>query len=284
METRRKAEAAIRLEGSRRGWLGTVVAAYDRDQRHAGGLLSGGLAFRLFLWLLPFCLVLVTSLGFLADRLDRPSEQLAHDAGLSAAVAGAVESAVRGSTKGGLVLFLIGLVLLLWAARSAVRALWVIHVVAWDVEPRPLGRAVTASVAFTLVCTGLIVLHVLVRPLYAGGFLPDLFVTTGLIAADAAGAYAAFRRMPHRSSGWRIFVPGALVFGLGIECLHLVTAVYLAAKIERVDDLYGSLGLAVVILAWLYVIGRLVVASAMLNASMVGQGESNRELESGDRA
>ena len=64
------------------------------------------------------------------------------------------------------------------------------------------------------------------------------------------------------------YLPGALLFGIGIEALRLVTAVYLVGKLSRISDLYGSLGLAVVILGWLYLIGRLVVTGCMLNASL----------------
>ena len=281
VEARRHAEEVIRLEGSRRGWLGILVAAYDRDRRRAGGLLSGGLAFRLFLWLLPFTLVLVTFLGFLADWLDQTPAQLIHDTGLSSVVAGTVEEGISHSSRGGVVLFGIGLVLLLWAARSIVRALWVIHIVAWELRPRPLHQQFTASVVFTVGCIGLIALHVAASPLYAGGFVPDLFVTLGLTVAVSVCAYAAFRRLPHRSSGWRIFAPGALLFGVGLECLRLLTAVYFTGKIDRVNDLYGSLGLATVILAWLFLLGRLAVGGTMLNASMVPEN-APEDLTSSD--
>ena len=66
-EARRQAEVRIRQEGERRSWVHVLLDTYDRDRRRAGGLLSGGVAFRLFVWALPFSLVLVTSLGFLAD-------------------------------------------------------------------------------------------------------------------------------------------------------------------------------------------------------------------------
>jgi membrane protein len=267
-EARDRAERSIRSGGSRRWWLGVLVETYDRDRRRAGALLSGGLAFRFFLWLLPFALVVVSGMGFLADRLDRPIEQLAHDAGLSAAIAGTVEEGVRQSARGGVALFAIGVVLVVWAAGSIVRALGVVSTVAWELPPHAMPGRLAASLWFTVFAAALIALHVVAGPLYAGGLATDLLATLGLIAADMAFVYVIFRRLPNRVAGWRVFVPGALVFAIGLEIMRLVTAVYFAGKLGRVDDLYGSLGLATVILAWLFLIGRFTVAGLMLSASI----------------
>jgi membrane protein len=267
-EARGRAERTIRSQGTRRGWVGALVETYDRDRRRAGGLLSGGLAFRLFLWLLPFALVVVSGLGFVADRLDRPVEELAHDVGLSAAIAGTVEQGVRESARGGVGLFAIGLVLMVWAAGSIVGALRVVSSVAWELPPSALPGRLSASLWFSLFAAALIAIHVAAGALYAGGLATDLLATLSLVGADVAFVYAVFRHLPGRVTGWRVFLPGALVFALGVEVLRLVTAVYFAGKLGRVDGLYGSLGLATVILAWLYLIGRFTVAGLMLSASI----------------
>jgi hypothetical protein len=43
---------------------------------------------------------------------------------------------------------------------------------------------------------------------------------------------------------------------------------YIAAKLERASALYGGLGMAATLLFVLYVVGRLVVSSALLNAEL----------------
>jgi membrane protein len=269
VEAKRQAEVRIRREGELRGWVHVLLDTYDRDQRRAGALLSGGLAFRLFVWSLPFALVVVTSLGFLADRIDQTVESLGGDAGLSATIVGAVSQAVDASSRNRLVLLVLGLVLLFMASASGFRALNVVNLVAWDLEPRAPRRMVAGSIAFALIITALIAIHLVANPFYGGGFATDLLATIGLTAADTAVAYAALSRLPHGSAGAWAYLPGAVLFGVGIEVLRLVTAVYLVGKMSRISDLYGSLGLAVVILAWLYLIGRLVVTGCMLNAAIV---------------
>ena len=268
VEARRQAEVRIRQEGERRDWVHVLLDTYDRDQRRAGGLLSGGLAFRLFVWSLPFALVLVTSLGFLVDSIDHTVESLGQGSGLSATIVDAVSKGVEASSRNRFALLLLGLVLLFMASTSGLRALNVVSIIAWELEPRAPRRMVAGSIAFALTITGLVAIHLVANPFYGGGFGTDILATAALTAADTAVAYAALSRLPHGATGRWGLLPGALLFGVGIEVLRLVTAVYLVGKMERIGDLYGSLGLAVVILGWLFIIGRLVVTGCMLNASV----------------
>ena len=245
--------------------------------------MSGGLAFRLFVWSLPFALVLVTALGFLADRLDHTVESLGQRSGLSATIVDAVSKGVEASSRNRFALLVLGLVLLFLASTSGFRALNVVSIVAWELEPRAPKRMVAGSLAFALTITVLAAVHLFANPLYRGGFGADLLVTIALTAADTAVAYAALSRLPHGATlGWPL-VPGALLFGVGIEVSACITAVYLVGKMARIGDLYGSLGLAVVILGWLFIIGRLVVTGCMLNAS-VAYGRLPAEPEPSDGA
>ena len=50
-------------------------------------------------------------------------------------------------------------------------------------------------------------------------------------------------------------------------CLHLVTTFWAANVITHYNSAYGALGTSVALLLWFYVLGRLIVAGAMLNAA-----------------
>jgi uncharacterized BrkB/YihY/UPF0761 family membrane protein len=76
------------------------------------------------------------------------------------------------------------------------------------------------------------------------------------------------RVLPHRDARWTALLPGAVIVALGIEALHLFAALYLAPRLGRSSELYGSLGAATVILLWLYIIARLFTFSAFLNAQL----------------
>ena len=56
--------------------------------------------------------------------------------------------------------------------------------------------------------------------------------------------------------------------GLGSWMLHLASVYVLARRVAKASDLYGSLGVAAALLVWLYLLGRLVVAAAMVNATL----------------
>ena len=246
-----------------------AYSAYERDRRQAGGLLAGGLAFRLFLWLLPTALVIVSAVRLISEVSAEPPEDVAENVGLGAALAATVAQAAEASGAGAVWLLILGLGLMLWAGVSAVKALWLLATVAWQIRPGPLRHSIRSAAAFTVVALGLMALPFLFRPLYAGGPLTDvvafLLSTAGLTAVFTWGM-SVFPRP--EGVPWQALLPGALLMAIGIEVVRVVTAVYLVEKLGRTSDLYGALGLAAVFLVWLYLIGRLVVGGLALNAEL----------------
>ena len=73
-------------------------------------------------------------------------------------------------------------------------------------------------------------------------------------------------RLPSLRAPWTAFVPGAVLFGVGLEAMHLFTAYFLQVKLANASELYGVLGVATTTLFFLFLIGRGVVWSAELNA------------------
>ena len=61
---------------------------------------------------------------------------------------------------------------------------------------------------------------------------------------------------------------GSVLVAVGIVLVHLSVSFYFAPKLGRSSELYGTLGAAMVVLLWLYVAARLVVAGAFLNAAL----------------
>jgi uncharacterized BrkB/YihY/UPF0761 family membrane protein len=59
----------------------------------------------------------------------------------------------------------------------------------------------------------------------------------------------------------------------GGEVLHVVTVYYVARKMQTWSERYGGLGVAVVILGWLYLFSRLIVGSAALNVALWRHGK-----------
>jgi uncharacterized BrkB/YihY/UPF0761 family membrane protein len=75
------------------------------------------------------------------------------------------------------------------------------------------------------------------------------------------------RLLPHRDVPWTSLVPGAALFAVGVQAVYVLTIFWIAGKIENASALYGALGVAAAILLWLYLLGRVIVASAVLNVT-----------------
>jgi membrane protein len=264
---REQAETRLEQERQRRPSVQWAFEVRIGDRRFAGTLLAGGVAFRLFLWLLPFCLVVVTALGFAASWSSKTPQALAQDAGLSRALAGSVARGVSGSDRGRLLLLLIGLWLLIFAGRGVVKALRAVSILGWRVRGR-VQAGIKASLLFSGVILGILALELLIRPLYAGGLVTDLLAVVASTLLVAAVACWGFWMLPRPEDiPWPRMIPGAVLFGFGVEVLRLVTAVYFVRKLASVSDLYGAMGFAAVFLAWLYLLGRLIVVSVLVNAT-----------------
>lgn len=63
-------------------------------------------------------------------------------------------------------------------------------------------------------------------------------------------------------------MPGAALFALGIEVLHLVMTYLIAPYALTKQGTYGALGIAAGLLVGLFLLGRLVVVAATLNATL----------------
>ena len=256
-EAMRKKHASVRV----------AFQAYDRDRRNAGSLLAGGMAYRLFIWLVPASLVVASTFGLVADLFSKTPEDLAKTTGLAAALASTVARAAADTGSAAIVLLVFGLWALLWSGKSVVKALRLLAGVAWQLKPARLTHSLRAAAAFSGIMLGLLALPALLRPFYAGGFLLDLvvWIVTPILVMPLF--VWVFLWLPHPDGlRWTSVLPGAALLAIGLQLMRIATSVYFAGRLERVDDLYGSIGLATVFMVWLFLIGRLVVAAMALNA------------------
>ena len=73
--------------------------------------------------------------------------------------------------------------------------------------------------------------------------------------------------LPHADAPRSALLPGAAPSAVGTQGIHLFVVLYLVPRLGRSSELYGSLGAATVILLWLDVTARQIVAAAFLNAT-----------------
>jgi uncharacterized BrkB/YihY/UPF0761 family membrane protein len=241
-----------------------VFACLARDSDVASGLLGAALGFRIFLWLLPAGLVIVGGLGFTASK---EAGDKATSLGFGV-VADQVREASADARGGRGALLLGGLVLLVIASAALVKATVIASALAWGLPRRRPGSwpgavGVLIAVVLSAVLVGSVVAWLRHRggPLGLGALLATVFFWVALW-------WGVSMLLPH-APGVRShsLLPGALVFGLGIFALHVFSVLYLDRHLANQADLYGAIGGAATLLLWTYLLGRLVVLSAVVNAT-----------------
>ena len=263
--------ATARAEAARRrsALVDTAFATRERDQRVVGSVLAGAIAFRLFVYLLPLFLAVVSVLGILVGLNHDAADDLGEQLGLSRYIVESVATASQESHRSLWVL----VPLTLWAVYSgglgAAKVLHAVHTLAWE---RPVERLQRGWLA-ALVTFGIALLvGISVAGLQALRQRSDglgIGFAVAEVALLVALALLASLLLPHDpAAGWRDLLPGSVLVGAGFWVLHLVSAYVLAHRIASASELYGSLGVAAALLAWLFILGRLLVGSAMLNSTL----------------
>jgi membrane protein len=251
------------------------LRAVERNRRVAASVLAGGFAYRLFLWLLPFGLILGGALGLMDAR---NTEDAVNGGGLPGAVTNAVGDAARSANSNSWWLFAVGVPLLLWAGFTGAKAVVLIHSLVWDEVP-PKAKPLQMSLVFTAgICAFLAAVSLTwwVRDAWPGLLAPVLTV-----APLAALWLWASLHLPHRDAPWQALLPGALVVAIGFQVLHEVVGHLLVPKLEKATSLYGSLGATTTFLFFMYMTSVLVVTAPVLNSSLYDELRSKRD-QTGD--
>ena len=247
----------------------SVDLAFDlveRDSTIGGGMLGGALAYRLFVFLLPLSLFFVAGLGIYADTTDQSPSEVASSSGLTGLIATQVASAASSPARWAI--FIVTLPVLVYAAGMLYRAIAIVHAIAWHGSGRAVrltskgfgvfGGVIVAALACTVIAGRIR------RSDQVGG------VTALLVYAIVlGGAWLALARLlPHRDAGWKALVPGAGLVAVGMLFVNAFNVYVTSRLVEERADTYGALGIATALLFSLYIVGRVIVGSAVLNATL----------------
>src|SRR5262249_59741069 len=72
--------------------------------------------------------------------------------------------------------------------------------------------------------------------------------------------------LPHAPVPARLLIPGAVSWAVGADLPNLPTTYWLGNLVARKTSTYGAVGIALAVLLWVYVLGRIMVGSAGLKA------------------
>ena len=166
------------------------------------------------------------------------------------------------------VLVLGAIVTLYITSGALLKALYVVHWLVWRVHRvMPAGLVPKlAVIGLTLVATALgVALNDLRKSLGIGGAVLALLMITAL--SFAAWWWVSWK-LPHAPAPARALIPGALLMAVGAVVLQLLTTYRVGHLVARNTNTNGAVGIALAVLLWVYILGRIMVGSAGLNAAL----------------
>lgn len=246
-----------------------AFGAYERDRRTAGSVLAGAVAFRLFVYLLPLYLALLALAGAVAGLDEDSPREVGQNLGLSSYVIDSVQTAVEQSRRSLWVLVPLALWAIYTGGVGTAKVLRAIHALAWEQPIERLRRGTAAAaVTFLAALTALAMIGGLSALREQSARLGLLFMVVCVIPFAALWLLVSLLLPRDPRAPWTALLPGAVLIGTTVWVVHLVTVYWFAHRVQSASEMYGSLGVAAAILAWLYLFGRLMVAAAMLNATL----------------
>jgi uncharacterized BrkB/YihY/UPF0761 family membrane protein len=257
------------------GWRTT-----RRDASIGGSVLGAALAYRIFVWLLPFALVVVLALALVADQADGDVVAIVDDAGLTGFIASSVAEAAQGTNGWAVATALIAaLFVLVYQSSALLRSIRAVTALAWGM---PVGR-VPSPVRSTLLFLSWLVAFLAVgssaAPIREGLPFPlDLLVN---LVAYGAGLpllwlVLSWFLLPHRAPHWYELVPGAVAVGVGVGAISLFNTLVLFPWLTEREETYGVLGVAAGLLFGFFLIGRTMELAAALNATLAEERQRRR--------
>ena len=250
-------------------WTPRLLESFEREQRSGAGLLAGGLAYRLFFWLVAFGLLIAAVASFWVRDSGGSLQDAAKSFGLSGVAARSAATAVEDGSNARWYMLASGLILAGYFGLGAVRALRVAAFIAWGMKPFRLRGPLRAAGIFNgLFVLGLVATTFLSWVRHHSTPLGLLITIASVFAYVALGVWV-FMLLPRPSlTTWKTMLPGAVLAAAGLTAFHVFVVYYLSAKLERSPNLYGTLGAATVVLLGLYLIARVMVSAMFLNATL----------------
>ncbi len=263
--------------------IGAGFDIRELDVHVGGGILAGAVAFRMFLFLVPFVYIVFSLVGLTARTISEDPAELARTVGITGVLASAVVNGQDISPLSQVILLVGAAFALFLTTNSLAKTLYVVHWLVWRAgrsKPAAL-RAVGATVGIALAMS---VLAVLANKLRANLGIPgSLLVVVGVTAISFGVWWWVSWKLPHAPMSPRGLVPGAVFVALGADAMHAFTTYWIGPYVSHKSSTYGAVGIALAVLLWVYIFGRIVVGSAGINVTLWRRRPGARADELGDQ-
>lgn len=264
--------------GRKWAWFGTALAVHRRYGEIHGNNLAAAVTLQAFLSLFPLLLVAIAVVGFVSAGGVDIAAQFARELGLRGEAASAITDAVAAAEDSRRAASIIGFIGLAWTGLGLVDAVQNGFNQIWQVRARGIKDKLVGvgwlggAAVIMLVGAGATALVAL---------LPGWFAPLGVAIAVALNFCLwiwTAKLVPNRDVGWRVLVPGALLGALGMEGLKAIAGFYVPRLVTSSSQLYGSIGVLFAVIAWLYLLARLAMYTAVLDVVLYERSEGTRRV------
>ena len=263
-ERTRLARTAERLRDTS-SFFDSLARAWEYDSEIGGGLMAGALAFRLFMFTVPFTVFSFAFAATLADWLNMAPRDLAKRAGIGGVLANGIVNVNTMSATSRYVLLIVTGYTMVLASRSVIRTIVDAYCLIWRVPRLRMKRTRPglALIGFVGIYTAMSTALGRVRSVAPA---PGFALTIAAIAVPFLAWLWASAVLPHDDAPVWALIPGAVVFAVGVEGIHLFTVYWIAHEVTAKSETYGVIGISLTVLLWAYIVGRLVTGTGVVNA------------------
>jgi hypothetical protein len=242
---------------------------FERDREFPTSLLTGALAARLVIFVIPFLVLFIFTIGLGADLAITSAAEAAEDAGLTGMFAQAAEDSSLGSGQWRLAGLLFTAFAAVWAANGLGRTIRLATSVIWRAPRQRVQRRWLTPLVVIGYSLVVMVVNAAGRLANVPGAIDDVFRLAVELLIVAGMWIVASRFLPHdpEADQWREFAPGALLMGVALIAMRTAMTFYLIPKWNTLSDRYGDIGIVLVLLSFSYIVGFAMVASAHVNSA-----------------
>ena len=254
----------------RKRWLGFPLAVLKKYSDDQGSYLAATITYYGVFALFPLLLVLSTVLGFALRGHEHIQRSIETSALAQFPVIG--DELKSGSLHGSTLALVVGLVAALWAgmgvflaAGNAMNQLWGV-----PFRRRPSALLVRArSLVLLLVLGGGVGGTTILAGLGTVGTHYGLAWKIGSLVLSAALAvglfWLGFRLLTAAEVSWRQLRGGAVTAGILYTALQAIGGYYVGHTLKHASNLYGTFGLVIGLLSWIYLSAHITLLAAEAN-------------------
>lgn len=266
MSFRGRYEAFDRYQ-QRHAWLAFPLAVRQKYSEDQGGYLAATITYYGFFAVFPLLLVLVSVLGFLLKGHPHLQQSIVDSALGQFPVIG--RELTINALHGSAVALTLGIVAAVWAGmgvfvagQNAMNHLWGIPFKRRPDFVRARGRALLLLLLLgggALATTVLGSLATVGAQFGIAWKIALVLLTTSL---NLSLFWVAFRVLTSRGVSWRDVRGGAIAAAIGYELLQLVGGYYINHVLKHANNTYGTFGLVIGLLTWLYLAAHITLLAA----------------------